>query len=328
LVYGHYLIIFFFEERHLLVADDVQDGGETRAMSNYQMNCLRILVMVSGLAGLGAMSAQPITSPPQAPQSTLSGALPEPPIQDTALLPSRPLSPQGRITLLGGTIDTIDRVRDEFTLRTFGSGHMRILFDERTRVYLDGMTAGRHSDLHHGQRVHLDAVLDDTKVFAQSIYVLAQAPTIECDAQVESYKATTGDLVIRDSSLGAVIKVQLLPSTVVRRNDRLISRAEIHPKSLISIAFQPETGGRAIALKVSVLAEPGDTVTFRGRVMHLDMRARLVVLEDPHDQKTYEIYFAPSHIQVTDGLHEGTNVTIATTFDGTRYVGATLIIDP
>jgi hypothetical protein len=54
----------------------------------------------------------------------------------------------------------------------------------------------------------------------------------------------------------------------------------------------------------------------------------LVVLEDPRDQKTYEIFFDPSNIQGSQSLHEGTNVTITAVFDGTRYVARGLIINP
>ena len=171
-------------------------------------------------------------------------------------------------------------------------------------------------------------MLDGTQIFAHSIYVLPQAPTIECNGQVESYQASTGDLTVRDSSLATTVKVQLSANTVVRQNDRLISPTEIHPRSLVSIAFQPEAGGRSIALEVSVLAEPGEKFTFSGLIIHLDMRTRLVVLEDPRDQKTYEIFLDPSNVQGTQTLHEGTNVTITARFDGTRYVAAALLLNP
>jgi hypothetical protein len=174
----------------------------------------------------------------------------------------------------------------------------------------------------------VDAMLDGTQVFAHSIYVLPQAPDMECSGQVESYKASTGDLTLRDSSLATTVKVQLSAKTVVRRNDRLISSSEIHSRSLVSIAFQTDADGRAVALEVSVLAEPGDKFTFSGLIMHLDMRTRLVVLEDPRDRKTYEIFLDPSNVRGTESLHEGTNITIAAIFDGTRYVAAALIMNP
>jgi hypothetical protein len=297
-------------------------------MTNDLMKSLYILVMLTSLAGGEVLFAQQAALPSQTTQSTLPNIRSATPTNNTALLPSLAPVPTGKISLLGGTIDAVDRVRDAFVLRTFGGGHIKILFDERTRVYLDRMAAGHRRDLQRGQRIHVDAVLDGTKVFAQSIYVLTQAPAIDSYGQVEGYKASTGELVMRDSSLATTVKVQLLPGTVVRHNDRLISPTDIHPGSLISITFQPQSDGRNIALTLSVLAEAGDTVTFRGRVVSLDVRASFVVLEDPRDQKMYEIYFDPAQVQGADGLREGINVTISTSFDGTRYVARDFTINP
>jgi hypothetical protein len=297
-------------------------------MTNYLMKSLHILVMLTSLAGAEVLFAQQAASSPQTTESTLPNIRSATPTDNTALLPSLAPVPTRRITLVGGTIDAVDRVRDVFVLRTFGGGHMRILFDERTRVYLDRMTTGQRRDLQRGQRIHVDAVLDGTKVFAQSIYVLTQAPAIDSYGQVESYKASTGELIVRDSSLATTVKVQLLSGTLVHYHEGLISPTDIHPGSLISITFQPQGNGRNVALTLSVLAEAGDTVTFSGRVVSLNMRASLVVLEDPRDQKMYEIYFGAPHVQGADGLREGTNVTISTSFDGTRYVAREFTINP
>lgn len=301
---------------------------KTATMDNYLIASLRRLAMLSSLTGLGVLSAQQAAPSPQTTEPARSGARAELPTQSPTLLPSLPLRPQGTITLMGGTIDTVDRVRDQFVLRAFGGGHIRIFFDERTDVYLDGMFPGRYRDLHRGQRVHLDAILDGTKVFARSIYVLAQASAIDSSGQVESYRATTGELIVKDSSLTTTFKVRLLPTTVVRHNGHLIAPTDLHPGSLVSMVFQPGSDGRAVALTISVVAEAGDTVTFSGRVRHLDLRSRSVVLEYSGDQKAYEIYFDPERVQGTDGLREGLDVTISTSFDGTRYVARTVAINP
>jgi hypothetical protein len=297
-------------------------------MDNYLVASLRVLVILGGLAGLEGLSAQQTALCAQTTEPALSGVRAELPAQTPASLPSLPSRPQDTTTLVGGTIDAVDRVRDQFVLRTFGGGHIRIFFDERTNVYLDQMATARHRDLRRGQRVHLDAILDGTRVFARSIYILPQASAIDSYGQVESYRGSTGELIVKDSSLATTLKVRLLPSTVVRHNDHIIAPTDIRPGSLISMAFQPGVDGRAVALTISVVAEAGDTVTFSGRVRHLDLRSRSVVLEYPGDQKAYEIYFDPSQVQGTDGLREGLDVTISTSFDGTRYVAKAVVINP
>jgi hypothetical protein len=297
-------------------------------MSNYLKNSLHVLAAFGSLAGFAALCAQQTASSPPTSQSALSGVRSGALARDTAPLPTLPPAPQGKITLLGGIIERIDPVRDELILRTFGGGRIKVLFDERTCVYLERMRPGHRRDLHRTQRIHLDAVLDGTSVFARTIYVLTQEPSIESVGQVVSYKVSTGELIVRDLSLATTAKVQLLTSTAVRRNDRLVAPGDIQPGSLISIAVHLDGDGRATALAISVLAEAGDAVTFSGRVVNRDMRARLVVLEDPRDQKSYEIYLDPTLVQGAEGLREGANVTISTRFDGNRYVARTLTIDP
>lgn len=291
------------------------------------MKFLRTLVLLGCLSGLEALSAQTASSPTSV-QPAMPGVSSTTLVKDNAPLDNLQPMPQGKLSLLGGTIYSIDGVRDELVLQTFGGGRMKVLFDERTRVYLDRLTIGRQRDLHRGQRIHLDVALNGTKVFAQSIYVLSQLPTIESSGQVVSYQASTRELVMRDSSLQTTVRVHLLPGTVVVHNDRPMSPLDIQPGSLISVAFQPEGDGRVVASRISVVATAGESFTFAGRVVHLDLRSQLVVLENLHDRKTYEIYFDASSTQGVERLREGVDATISAKFDGTRYVAGALVIDP
>lgn len=291
------------------------------------MNALRTFVLIGSLAGLEALFAQ-TASPPRTSQPAVSKVDLAAPGKDRVLLENLPPAKQDKLTLLGGTIDSVNHVRDELSLNTFGGGHIKVLFDERTLIYLDRMTIGHQRDLRHGQRIHLDAALDGTKVFAHNIYVLGQLPTIESHGQVESYQASTAELIMRDFSLQTTVRVHLLPGTVVRHNDRVVSPIELKPGSLIAVAFQPEGNGRVNASMISVAAQVGETFTFSGRVVHLDMRSQLVVLETLSDHKTYEIYLDSAHVPGADLLREGVGATITAKFEGTRYVASTLAINP
>ena len=46
-----------------------------------------------------------------------------------------PPMPGGKVTLLGGTIQKVDHIRDRLTLQVFGGNRTAVLFDERTRVF-------------------------------------------------------------------------------------------------------------------------------------------------------------------------------------------------
>src|ERR1700756_5710279 len=56
-------------------------------------------------------------------------------LDPASLLPALPELPRSKPSLIGGTIDKLDRVRDQITVRVFGGGKMKIAFDPRTHIY-------------------------------------------------------------------------------------------------------------------------------------------------------------------------------------------------
>ena len=290
------------------------------------MKALRALVLIFVLAGLAVVSAQSV-SPASHPQPASSAADAASPSKDLAVDSHSPQLDQSKLSLQGGTIESVNQVTNELLLKTFGGGHTKVLFDERTHIYLDQLTPGRQRDLRRGQRVHVDTSLDGTRVFARNIYLLGELPAVESRGQVESYQASTAELIMRDSALGTSIRVHLLPSTVVTYNAQPISPINIKPGSLIVVGFQSAATGRVNASVISVVAQVGDAFTFAGHVAHLDMRSQLVVLETGFDHRTYEIYFSAPMTDAV-GLREGREVTITAVFDGTHYNGTNLILAP
>ena len=90
-------------------------------------------------------------------------------------------------------IRTVDPVRDQLILSVYGTKPMKILYDERTQVYRDGVKTSL-SDLRAKDHASVQTVLDGTKIFAVSIHMLSQAPQGECQGQVLSYDAGTGHI--------------------------------------------------------------------------------------------------------------------------------------
>src|SRR5271169_995016 len=83
-----------------------------------------------------------------------------------------PPSPRGKSTVIGGAIRSLDPVRDQLTLNVFGGQTVKVLFDERTQVFVDGAKSGLH-ELRSGDHVSIETVLDGTTVFARSIHLLS-----------------------------------------------------------------------------------------------------------------------------------------------------------
>ena len=134
---------------------------------------------------LGAQSGHP--NDPNAAVETVSssgGMLALPPV------------PDGTTTIVGGTIQNLDLVRDQFSLALYGQRPMKILFDERTQVYRDGVKIPLR-DLRPEVHASVQTALDGSNVFAVSIHILSISPEGECRGRVLRFNARTGELEVR-----------------------------------------------------------------------------------------------------------------------------------
>jgi hypothetical protein len=292
------------------------------------MNRLLILTLLAGTAsaqtGSSAFSTTGRVSSAPEVQPAFSATTSTPVDGGKAwsdLLPQ----PKGKATLVGGTLLKVDRVRDQMTLNLFGGGRMRILFDARTHIYRDGAPSSLE-DLRNGSRVYVDTQLAGVDIFAENIRVRTQDAIGQSSGQVVSYDPRSGLLIVNDAISPRQLKVRTLSTTVVSRGDKTASVNDLQAGSLVSIEFLANTGGEPSASAISILAAPGSTFVFVGRVVQLDLHLGLVVVVDPRDQKHYEISFAP-HTGVPDNLREGSTVEAVTRFDGGRYVASAIKVD-
>ncbi len=247
-------------------------------------------------------------------------------IDPASLLPDLPPLSKSKVTLVGGTIEKLDRVRDQLTVRPFGGGsRMKILFDARTHVYRDGQVTSP-TDLKKGDRVYVDTILNGTTVFARNIRFNTNTAQGESQGSVVSYSADRGELLVRDALSPQPMRVRLNPSTRVLQGEHTVPVSELEPGTLVDVKFDSENNGRNVAREISVLALPGATFTFAGEVVAINLRSGLLVLNSVTDHKTYEINFDPSKFAVDDNWRQGTDVSVQTRFDGTRYTAQNVTI--
>jgi len=272
----------------------------------------------SGVGNPDSSTAPPVEANPQAGGSDRAAALALP-----DLLPK----PEGNATLVGGTVRKIDLVRDQMTLQVFGGGNQRILFDDRTHFYRDD-AQGSVKDVTTGQRVYVDTVLAGTDIFARNIRVVTAGPVGQSNGQVVSYDAGSGELTVTDALSPRPVRLHLSGNTTLVHDNHPVSTTELQPGTLVALTFGPENGGHDVVHQVTILAEPGSTFTFIGRISYLDVhRGRLVVV-DPRDQKSYDVRFDPATVQgVSDDLREGMDVTVITSFDGNAYIANSITIN-
>lgn len=278
-----------------------------------------VVIMLSGavIAQLAVASARSEQVPN--PQSALESA------SASDNLPALPPEPQGKSTVLGGEIMSVDRVRDELTLKVFGQRPTKILFDERTQVYCDGQKIPLR-DLTSADHASVQTLLDGTNVFALSIHILSRSPEGEFQGSVLNYNPATRELTVGALQFRNPIKLLLPVNTrILRKGQGPFSSAssgapDLVKGTFISVSFESDKDGRSVATQIAVLATPGSTFVFSGNLSSLDMHSGSLVLVDPRDDKSYQIVFDPTQLPASRNLHEGDSVRVIATFDGTRYV--------
>jgi hypothetical protein len=243
----------------------------------------------------------------------------------TSLIPDLKPVPVAKLTLIGGTIEKLDRVRDQITLNVFGGGRTKILFDPRTRIY-EGGTETTAATLREGARVYLDTILDGSTVFARSIRLKTTLALGESQGVVLKYRSDRSELTVREAISPTPVRVRVDSSTRLLQDGRTVTAAALQPDSLIAIKFSSEGNGHDLAREISILALPGSRYTFVGQLLHVDLRTGLLVINSSTDHKTYDVYLDLS-VTPDENLHSGAMVTVVTNFEGSRYVARNLTID-
>jgi hypothetical protein len=242
-----------------------------------------------------------------------------------------PPLPPGKSTVLGGKISDIDQVRDQFVLRAYGEKPMKILFDERTQVFRVGNKIPLR-EFGPADHASVQTTLDGAQVFALSVHILSANPTGDFEGRIQDYDATSGFLTVIGQGSQGLFRVRVTNETKVNREGQAAFTAasqgqgDLKQGALVSLDFQPDNRGQGIARQVTILATPGSTFAFSGTVSSLNMAGGFMVVLDPRDQRSYQIYFNPKDPAV-EKLHQGDNVRIEANYDGTRYA-ATRIAQP
>ena len=228
---------------------------------------------------------------------------------------------QGRASLVGGALESIDRLRGRFVLRPFGRGKLTIAFDPRTQ-FMRGTEVAGAQDMHPGDRVYVETVLDGTAVFAKTVLLPKDAALGAALGQVVAYDAAQGSLSIRDQLSSQPVKFRVTAKTI-------ITGAGVGPGALVEVSFLPGKDP-TLAREILILAAPGSVFTFTGRITFLDLTSHELVLANTSDDSHYEIQFNPAAIpaDATERLLEGATVTVSVRFNGQRYVAESVTVLP
>ena len=242
------------------------------------------------------------------------------PVDSNDPLLTVPPLPKGKTTLVGGQVRNIDQIRNRMDVDSFGGGHMRVNFDERTHFFRDGVETTQLA-VHKGDRVYVDTMLDNTRVLARNVRVNTGVTAASASGQITRFDPKSGTLTLRDQIAARPITFNIDQNTALMADKNsgasTVTRNDLRPGAIIAVNFAP-SGNRGVAKQVTVLALPGTVFTFVGRVTNLDMRGALAV-DNQSDQRNYDIRFDPSHVHASRSLVVGSQVTVKAQFDGQNY---------
>ncbi len=204
---------------------------------------LALFVLGCGASGQEPQSQTVVSRAEITPSSTapVSTDNPDIVVDPASLLPDLPTLPPKKASLIGGTIQKVDRVRDQFTVQVFGGGKMKILFDPRTHI-LQGDVKAFGSDLHVGDRVYVDTILDGSTVFARNIRLASAGSGGNSQGVVKSYRADKGELVLRDLLSPDPVKLHVTSGTQVVQGDHAASAVQLVPGTLVNVTFVAREG--------------------------------------------------------------------------------------
>ncbi|HYL12679.1 MAG TPA: hypothetical protein VEV41_06570 [Terriglobales bacterium] len=269
------------------------------------------------------------TAPPQQPTARKPAAKSNPDAEreraGTDTLLDLPPLPESKVTLIGGIVAKLDPVRDRMAVRPFGGGQMEIAFDMRTKIYRDGAVAGMH-DLRPGNHVYVDTMLNGDQVFAKTIRIDTKAGQGDLRGQVVGYKSDRGILSVKERVSPQPFRLHVTPQTAVTINHRPASVTEIQPGAIVVINFAPGSGGADEAQQIQVLANPGQSFTFVGKITFLDLSSKRIAIANQSDNETYDLGIDSVLRSQMRGLREGSQAIITAVFDGKQYQARTIEI--
>jgi hypothetical protein len=227
---------------------------------------------------------------------------------------SPPRKLDGKVGLVRGVVKRLDPIHDQLIIHAFGGGDFRIAFDGETKLLSENADAHLTS-IPVGTVVSVDTLIDNGKLFARSVRTGASS-SAELNGQVIRYDPTRSQLTLRDPISPESVSVRVTENTKVINKGQVVSPAALSDGTLVRVWFSaPEHA----ASQIEIVAEKGSDFTFAGRIIALDLRARVLSLSNDTDQSLRELAFSTLDSSSLPLLKEGADVTVQAEFDGDKY---------
>jgi hypothetical protein len=273
-----------------------------------------ILMVGCAQAQVAAPAASYPTSDDTAAQPTAAAADGMSPVSELA----------GKVGLVRGVLKRLDPIHDQLLIHAFGGGDIRIAFDARTQLLPEN--TGMHlMSLPAGSVVSVDTVIDNGKLFARAVRT-SPSNAVELNGQVVRYDAAKSQLTLRYPMSPKSVALRITSGTVIVNRGQPGSPQDLSAGMLVRVQFSPaqsmannSVANNNVANNVEILAERGNSFTFEGRIVAVDLRARVLALSNDSDQAVRELAIGSLDTTSLRLLREGADVSIQDEFDGDRY---------
>ena len=226
-----------------------------------------------------------------------------------------PLLPRNQVTLIGGTVVSLDEIMNRMVVQPFGGKQkMKVAFDSRTHFYENGKPI-TEKEIKQGQRIYLDSMLNGSKVFAKTIWIQTSVESGIGQGQIMDFDSSQQILTVRDELSSQPLKMHLTSATVIRKGEQAGTASDLVEGALVALTFGPQREVK----QISVLATPGTAFTFAGRVTYVDMSRKMIAVDNRSDRKKYDVYVNAIPLNVLRQVREGADISISAVFDGNQY---------
>jgi hypothetical protein len=235
---------------------------------------------------------------------------------DTSL--DLPPLPKSEVSLIGGTVRRMDPIRDRMVVRAFGGKDLTLDFDVRTQI-LQGQNTVSARDIRPGTRIYADTVSKDGRIFAKTIRIGTGTPVGEARGQVIDYDAAQRVLRVRDVISSQPFSIHIGAETEVHADGRVVSASDLVAGSLVYVTFRSGSEGTNSAQKIEIMARPGSTFRFAGKIVVVDLRDGHLTLAENASANTFEVALDSLPQDAKLRLRQGEDVIVQARFDGRRY---------
>jgi hypothetical protein len=312
-------------DRHPTLVVATRNAGEQGAGDSKPMTKLSYVALLLLVAPICARAQ--VSEAASAPSGPPAGVTAPAPIDSHDPLLDVPPLPPGKATLVGGNVVKVDRVRNSVTVEPFGGGRLKVFFDERTHIYRDGVETTQ-AGIRKDDRVYVDTMLDGARVFAKNIRVGMIGQTADARGQLLGYRAKEGKIIIRDELSAEPITFRVDSDTKIRDGAQPGTIAALRPGSLVELKFAAgDRKKEGVAKEIAVLASPGASFVFAGKVTHLDLRDGVLALQNTTDDRVYDIRFDAKNMSSAN-LGVGSEITVEAVFSGSSYSARNITVAP